>query len=213
MEETRSMRVKKMQVKQLAEDPSNARQHSERNIDSIKKSLDQFGQQKPIVVDKNNRVIAGNGTLQAASSLGWKEIAVAVTDLEADEAQAFAIADNRTAELAAWNEEELAAQIGSFDDKLLSASGFTQDEMIELLADVDTGTGDWMEPVEEIRNENLQPGHLTYDGIVKQVHLTFSQEEYGAVVAALESLREKYGQPDFTNTIIRVLRELGYEIP
>jgi len=73
------------------------------NIDAIAASYKQFGQIKPIVVrpngDGNFTVIAGNHQVQAAKSLGWKEIAAVVLDVEETEAIAFAIADNRTVEL------------------------------------------------------------------------------------------------------------------
>jgi len=56
--------------------PKNARKHSDKNIKVIANSLKQCGQQKPIVIDINNVVIAGNGTLEAAKSLGWIQAVV-----------------------------------------------------------------------------------------------------------------------------------------
>ena len=57
----------------LREDPANARTHDERNLDAIVRSLSSFGQRKPIVV-REGVVVAGNGTLRAARSLGWTYI-------------------------------------------------------------------------------------------------------------------------------------------
>jgi len=94
---TRSVRIADLSI-----DPANARKHSQRNLDAIAASLKRFGQQKPIVVDKANIVRAGNGTLQAAIHLGWDSIDVVTTDLTGAEASAYAIADNRTAELGAY---------------------------------------------------------------------------------------------------------------
>lgn len=85
-------------------DPANARLHGERNIEAIAASLMEFGQQKPIVVDAKGRVVAGNGTLEAAKILGWDNIAAIVSDIDSEATlSAYAIADNRTAELADWN--------------------------------------------------------------------------------------------------------------
>lgn len=61
-----------------------------KNIEAIKGSLAKFGQQKPIVVNKDNVVVAGNGTLEAARQLGWKEINVVRTNLTGAELTAFA---------------------------------------------------------------------------------------------------------------------------
>jgi ParB-like chromosome segregation protein Spo0J len=94
-------------------DPSNAMTHDEANLSAIKGSLARFGQQKPIVVDKNNVVRAGNGTLQAAKALGWDKIWVAKSALEGAEMTAYALADNRTAQLAKWDDEVLGKTLQS----------------------------------------------------------------------------------------------------
>ena len=94
-------------------DPNNARKHDKANIDAIAGSLSQFGQRKPIVIDHSNVVVAGNGTVTAAMQIGWQKIAAVRVpdDWTADQIKAFALADNRTAELAEWNSETMAAQV------------------------------------------------------------------------------------------------------
>jgi len=87
------MKIETVSIDSLSLDPANARLHSPRNLEAIKSSLRRFGQQKPIVVGANNVVRAGNGTLQAAKALGWKEIKIVRTKLVDSEASAFAIAD------------------------------------------------------------------------------------------------------------------------
>jgi len=94
-------------IDSLMKDPANVRKHSQRNIDAIKASLSKFGQQKPIVIDAEGKVLAGNGTLQAAIELGWTSIQVSRSTLQGADAVAFAIADNRTAELAEWDYQAL----------------------------------------------------------------------------------------------------------
>ena len=106
------MNVDVVLIDDLELDPNNARRHSKKNLDAIAASLERFGQRKPIVVWRN-RVVAGNGTLVAARSLGWREISVARCPDHWDELQvkAFALADNRSAELAEWDEQVLNAQL------------------------------------------------------------------------------------------------------
>jgi ParB-like chromosome segregation protein Spo0J len=99
------MKLERIKVSDLFLDPSNVRKHSRRNLDAIKASLRKFGQQKPIVIDAKGIVLAGNGTLTAAQELGWTEISATRTELTGVEATAFAIADNRTAELAEWDDK------------------------------------------------------------------------------------------------------------
>jgi len=112
------LKIERRKISELKNDPANARKHSPRNFKAIRDSLDVFGQQKPIVVDSRGVVIAGNGTLEAARELGWGEIDVAVTDLDPAHAQAFGIADNRTAELAEWDTDVLGQLLEGMDSDL-----------------------------------------------------------------------------------------------
>jgi DNA modification methylase len=133
------MKTETTQISTLTMDPSNVRKHSERNLDSIRASLNRFGQQKPIVVNADGVVIAGNGTLAAAKSLGWKEVSVVRTDLNGAEAIAYAIADNRTAELAEWDDAALAETLAALqnDDSIDHlTTGFTDAEIAKIIDEV-----------------------------------------------------------------------------
>ena len=131
------MRAELVPIDSLTFDPSNVRKHGEQNLATIKASLNRFGQQKPIVVDANGVVRAGNGTLMAAKALGWKEIAVVRSTLAGSEATAYAIADNRTAELAEWDDGALKQTLAALqieDEDLAIATGFDAKEIDALLA-------------------------------------------------------------------------------
>lgn len=142
------MEIVEIRTDELRADPRNARLHSATNISAIRTSLERFGQQKPIVVDGEGVVVAGNGTLVAAIGLGWETIKAVRTALVGKEAMAFAIADNRTAELAEWDYDMLAkqlAEIADEDQALMAASGFSDDDYQQI-------TG-WIES-----EESGQPG-------------------------------------------------------
>lgn len=111
------MQVEKVAIESLSFDPSNARKHDSKNIEAIKGSLRKFGQRHPIVV-RNNVVLAGNGRLQAARELGWSEIEVVrADDMSATEAVAFSLSDNRSAEMATWDDDILGKQLHAlFED-------------------------------------------------------------------------------------------------
>lgn len=126
------MNVEEIPIAELDLDPANVRQHDEKNLAAIKSSLKRFGQQKPIVVDPKGIVIAGNGTLTAARALGWDRIRIVRTQLEGSEATAYAIADNRTAELATWDDDALMQQLSALDledSALVEAAGFSAAEL------------------------------------------------------------------------------------
>jgi ParB-like chromosome segregation protein Spo0J len=131
-----AMKYETVKVADLSNDPANARKHGEKNIATIVASLRRFGMQKPIVVDSSGVVRAGNGTLEAARQLGWDTIEIQRTELTSSDAIAYAIADNRTSELAEWDDGILAAQLQGLlteDEELLDAAGFDEDELAKLL--------------------------------------------------------------------------------
>jgi DNA modification methylase len=125
------MQTETINVSELVTDPANTRAHDKRNLEAITASLERFGQQKPIVVGAGNVVVAGNGTLAAAVALGWDSVQAVRTTLEDQEAVLYAIADNRTAELASWNAPQLQLNLMDLDldDNALSAIGWTEQEL------------------------------------------------------------------------------------
>ena len=115
-------------------DERNARKHERRSLDAIKTSLSTYGQQKPIVALTNGVVIAGNGTLEAARELGWDRLAVVTFDNEDEaRARAFAIMDNRSAEMSTWDADRLTTTLQSFDESLLEATGFNSETLSAMI--------------------------------------------------------------------------------
>lgn len=114
----------------LTYDPRNARIHDDRNLLAIQRSLEAHGQQKPIVV-REGVVLAGNGTLEAARALGWTHLACVEYRGTEALARAYALADNRTAELAVWDAEELMASLEGLRDHM-AATSFTVEDLDRL---------------------------------------------------------------------------------
>ena len=122
-------------ISDIALDPRNARKHGEKNLAAIRASLERFGQRKPVVVQREGMIVrAGNGTVEAARSLGWTHIAAVVSDDDDQTATAFALADNRSAELAEWDDEALAELVSELDADMLNAIGFDAEDVSALEA-------------------------------------------------------------------------------
>jgi ParB-like chromosome segregation protein Spo0J len=138
------MKIKSYSITDLTFDPNNARKHPEANLKALEESLLQFGQQKPVVITSAGVIVAGNGTIEAAGRLGWSEImAVEVPNSWSKEKiAAFALADNRTAELAQWDARELLDQLEQLAEFDMNALGFDAWER-----PADTGNSDG-EPIE-----------------------------------------------------------------
>lgn len=123
-------------VDSLEHYPGNARHGA---LEEIKESLTRNGQYRPIVVNKrNNQVLAGNHTLQAARELGWTGIAATFVDADADQAKRIVLVDNRTNDLASYDDAALADLLqelgGDFE-----GTGFTGFDLDELLAGLESG--------------------------------------------------------------------------
>ena len=101
-------------INDLQNDHKNARKRTDRSSKLIKESLQKFGAARSIVIDENNRILAGNGTIAGAKAAGIKNLKVIETDgneiiavkrtgLSEDEKVGLALADNRTSDLSEWD--------------------------------------------------------------------------------------------------------------
>ena len=124
-------------IKELQPDTNNARAHDEANVAAIAESLRTFGQDQPVVVQREGMIVRkGNGRLLAAYRLGWTHIAALVIDEAAAKAKARAIADNRTAELATWDERVLAKLLEELKaDPVVqvTVTGFTDEQIAKVI--------------------------------------------------------------------------------
>jgi len=130
-----SLKPLAVSIKDIREDPRNARSHNDRNLATIKKSLEVYGQRKPIVVNHDGVIEAGNGLYRAAIALGWKEIAAVYVKDDEDYAKGYAVMDNQSATLAEWdlpNLKDILQELdtGAFD---MEATGFDESEIEKLM--------------------------------------------------------------------------------
>ena len=129
-------------IKDLVPDPANRRRHNPRNIGMVAEALHAVGAARSIVIDEGNVILAGNGVTEAAAEAGITKVRVIDADgdeliavrrsgLSPEQKRALALWDNRTAELATWDVEQLAADL---DAGLSLADWFAPDETAGLLA-------------------------------------------------------------------------------
>ena len=127
-------------IKDLKSDHKNARRRTDRSAELIKESLQRYGAARSIVIDENNRILAGNGTIEGAKEAGIDRIRIIETDgdeviavrrtgLTEDQKVGLALADNRTADLSEWDQEMLN-RLGEQHDISLF---FSQDDLDGIL--------------------------------------------------------------------------------
>lgn len=111
------------------------------DIEAVARSLERFGQRKPTTSRTSDNVVtAGNHTRYAALSLGWTHLANVGVDDDDVTSKAWAVADNRTSDLATNDEADLAAmlaEINALDASLMTAAGYSDNDLAELLASLE----------------------------------------------------------------------------
>jgi DNA modification methylase len=105
------------------------------NLEAIQESLRLNGQYRPIVVNRlRMEILAGNHTFLAAKELGWPEILATLLDVSDEEARRIVLVDNRTNDLAGYDEEGLLELLESVDE--LEGTGYDQAALDDLLEEV-----------------------------------------------------------------------------
>ena len=126
---------------------TNPRTHTEKQIRQIADSIRQFGFTNPVLVDGNDRVIAGHGRLEAAKRCGLKSVpTIRLEDMTEAEIRAYVIADNRLAETAGWDREVLALELqylAELDlDFDVTITGFEMPEIDLLIGELGAAASD-----------------------------------------------------------------------
>lgn len=171
----------------LTPDPANARKHDEKNLSAIMGSLRQFGQRIPIVVQEEGLIVrAGNGRLESAKRLGWTHLACVVVPEDNVSAVAFAISDNRTAELAEWDDEVLG--------RLLQDVAIGDAELQQMMSDLANDVG--LFDVSEVDPPELPDGDREP---FRQVTFTLHDSQHETIEAALKKAKAAGGDESDVN--------------
>ena len=128
------MKIEHVDVKSLKPWPKNPRINTEA-IEPVAKSIQSFGFNVPILCDSSLTIIAGHTRFEAAKKLGLNSVPVIVLPLDGNQREAFAVADNKTAQIACWDLPKLKDIIEQLknDDFDLSSLGFSNAEIEALL--------------------------------------------------------------------------------
>jgi len=158
-------------LKDLKHDQKNARKRTDRSASLIKESLERYGAARSIVIDEENRILAGNGTIEGAKAAGIKNlrvietdgteiIAVKRTNLSEEEKVGLALADNRTSDLSDWDADMLK-QLSEEQD---ITPWFEEDDLAEIIGEVEQlpseGLTDADDAPEAPKDPITKPGDL-----------------------------------------------------
>ncbi len=121
----------------------NSRTHSDAQVAQLAASIREFGFTNPVLIDGENNLIAGHGRLMAARKLSLETVpAIVVTGLDDRRRRALVIADNKLALNADWDMEALAVELEDLGADYGELMGFSQDELVAMMAQTSEGLTD-----------------------------------------------------------------------
>jgi site-specific DNA-methyltransferase (adenine-specific) len=145
-------KIERIAVETLLPYAKNSRTHSDEQVAQIAASIKEFGFNNPILIDKENTIIAGHGRLMAARRVGMADVpCIRLGHLTETQRKAYIIADNRLALNAGWDNELLTIELNDLleDGFALDILGFDADELKNLL--------DPVKPTEGLTDEDAVP--------------------------------------------------------
>lgn len=156
------MNVKEISISKITPYDRNPR-NNDKAVEAVANSIEEFGFQQPIVVDKDMVIIVGHTRYKAAQELGLKTVPVVIaSNLNEEQVKAYRLADNRTNELATWNEAMLIEEIGQIEDIDMTLFGF---------GDIDIDGGESLDEVTEddFDEEEVEDTHDVKEGDIWQL--------------------------------------------
>lgn len=151
-----SLQINNLPIADLKEYANNPR-HNDAAVDAVAASIKEFGFKVPIIIDRDNVIVAGHTRLKAARKLGLETVpCIIADDLTPEQINAFRLADNKTAELADWDFELLEKELAALADFDMEQFGFD----ISAPEDMQEVQQDEVPDIDEDEPPITQPGDI-----------------------------------------------------
>ena len=162
------MNIQEIEINKVIPYHNNPRKNQ--TIDAIASSINEYGFQQPIVVDKNMVVIVGHTRLLGAKKLGLDKVPIQIADLTQAQAKAYRIADNKLNEGSEWDYTKLHNELAELldDNYDITNLGFHPQELDDFLND--TYDGDAEQGIETVENH-------TASGVIIQYNIIFDDDD------------------------------------
>ena len=199
------MEIKEIALMTLKPYPNNPRKG---NINLIAKSLETYGQYKPITVNKRtNEILAGNHTYEAAKKLGWTTIQATYIDADENTAAKIVLMDNKTSDAGGYDDAKLLGLLDSLGD--LDATGYTDKDLRELQELYDS-------PEPQLRNTVMGKTLADWQETLGQrttriIMFDYDKPRYMWVAEKLEQFRNENDLGTNTEALIRLIEKISGE--
>lgn len=171
---------------------------NDRAVPAVAESLKKFGWQQPIVIDRNGVIVCGHTRYKAALEIGMKTAPCKYADeLTEEEITAYRLADNKTAELAMWDEDKMTEELAKCSQFDMSAFGFsTWFDEHEMGEATEEDSDEYKDFVEKFEAKHTTDDCYTPEEIYKAV-ADYVEKRYG--IAQKRFIRPFYPGGDYQN--------------
>tara|TARA_R110000823_G_scaffold241316_1_gene366052 strand:- start:153 stop:755 length:603 start_codon:yes stop_codon:yes gene_type:complete len=200
------MKVIQKKISELKRYKNNSRVHTKQQIEQIAASINEFGFNNPLLINADNRVIAGHGRLEAAELLDMDKLpCVVIEGLTKEQERAYIIADNKIAMNASWDIDMLKIEMSDISEFMdIALTGFTEMEFSSLFGESVTAIEAW-EDMPEFTQKSTEA--------FKRMIVHFATQEHVNKFAELvkQSITEKTKYIWFPEIIIEKASQKKYQ--
>ena len=201
------MKIEEIDINEIKPYKNNPREIPIEAVDKVMESIKQFGNNQPIVVDKDNVIVVGHTRWRALKNLGKSKAYIVKKDFNKSDAIAYRIMDNRSGENSKWEKALLKLELEALkeQDFNLDLTGFNFDEINNLLETqpIFKAPNDM---IADINTESIQAPNSA----VKMMQLFFTTETEKKFRDMIKELQEIHGKTNITDTVYAIV-EKDYE--
>lgn len=174
------LEIKYIDINEIKPYPNNPRFNDEA-VEYVKNSIKEFGFKVPMIIDKNNEIVAGHTRYKASLELGLKEVpCIIADDLSDEQIKAFRLADNKVSEKAQWNFDLLEEELNDILNIDMSEFNFNELNVEDLDTEFELPEGD--------------------KGNLEQMTFTLANEQADLIRGALDLINAEDVQQTYGNT-------------
>lgn len=197
-EEDKILLMEVRDIELLTPHPNNPKLHPEHQIQILQNSLMEFEQTQPVVIDEENTILAGHGTVEAAKRAGITEIVCSIKKgLSNEEKLALMISDNSTCQETPVDRLKQGFQVKRLEDCGIAVADFGLEYDASSLQEAGSETS-----------------AQATDGTIKQIIIQLSGTDFEIIITKFQKLLEKESETlqDNTGVFLELLENLEREI-
>ena len=199
------MKVQEIDISLIKPYKNNPREIPQESIQKVVKSIREYGNTQPIVIDQDNVIVVGHTRWKALKLLGRKKAFIIKKEFEKGKAMAYRIMDNRSAEESKWDNKLLASELNiekdfNFD---LDLTGFNLSELENLSKDKELEFK--QDPNTLMDNFTTEFPECMQVSHIKMVQLFLNIETEKSFRVWILELQKQLGTDNLTDTVYKVI--------